>query len=431
MTHKKFDDDQLENLLNNAPKLSDHRSKEDVLKRLRADVRLQDNPHLQAATNESIISVETSDEQRQWTASIEEERTEMATGKRKNSKIPIFVSVASVFVLTILAGAMIFNHNTAEDQAIFDSENASTIQADKAENIDNANDVMEASVMADHTRVMSLRTSVYEEDITDATVFRIGLASSAAESIPMTYVIPNERVVADFGTEKPTTLQLYEKYAPQIDEEAMGFSEYHPYKGELKEQGETLVHVLPEKNEYDGASATVSMYTGSLKDTFSDYKEIALKNADSSAYEFSQVGEPSKTMQMTGTVNHHNYYLFTETNGAEYLSPDFHQTFETVTEAFTAMRQKNNDIYVPVIPEGVTYAVTEVEDGVVVTFDVPLDLTTLDAVHATQLVEAMMLTAASFDKKVLLENIVQDSWEGFDLTNYLPMPIGANKLYMQ
>ncbi|KOS69269.1 RNA polymerase sigma factor SigX [Lysinibacillus contaminans] len=431
MTHKKFDDDQLENLLNNAPKLSDHRSKEDVLKRLLADARLQGNPHLQAATNESIVSVETFHEQRQGTASIEEERTTLATRKRKNSKISILVSIASVFVLTILAGAMIFNHNTAEDQAIFDSENSSTMQADEAENIDNANAVMETSVMADRTRMMSLRTSVYEEDIADATVFRIGLAGSAAESIPMTYVIPNERVVADFGAENPTTLQLYEKYAPQIDEEAMGFSEYHPYKGELKEQGETLVHVLPAENEYDGASATVSMYTGSLKDTFSDYQEIALKNADGTAYEFSQVGEPSKPMQMTGTVNHHNYYLFKETNGAEYLSPNFHQTFETVTEAFTAMRHKNNDIYVPVIPEGVTYAVTEVEDGVVVTFNVPLDLTTLDAVPATQLVEAMMLTAASFDKKVLLENVVQDSWEGFDLTNYLPMPIGANKQYMQ
>lgn len=431
MTHKKFDDDQLENLLNNAPKLSDHRSKEDVLKRLLADPRLQDNQHLQVATEESLVSVETFHEQRQETASVEGERTTLATKLRKNSKISIFLSIASVFVLTILASAMLLNNNTAEDQAIFDSENSSAVQADEAKNIDNANAVMETSVMADRTRMMSLRTSVYEEDITDATVFRIGLAGSAAESIPMTYVIPNKRVVADFGDENPTTLQLYEKYAPQIDEEAMGFSEYHPYNGELIEQGETLVHVLPEKNEYDGASANVSMYTGSLKDTFSDYKQVVLKNADSTAYKFSQVGEPSKPMQMTGSVNHYNYYLFTETNGAEYLSPDFHQTFETVTEAFTAMRHKNNDIYVPVIPEGVTYAVTEVEDGVVVTFDVPLDLTTLDAVHATQLVEAMMLTAASFDKKVLLENVVQDSWEGFDLTNYLPMPIGANKLYMQ
>ncbi|CAM5716166.1 RNA polymerase subunit sigma OS=Lysinibacillus sphaericus OX=1421 GN=LS41612_16635 PE=4 SV=1 [Lysinibacillus sphaericus] len=54
----------------------------------------------------------------------------------------------------------------------------------------------------------------------------------------------------------------------------------------------------------------------------------------------------------------------------------------------------------------------------------------MDAVRATQLIEAMMLTASSFDKKIRLDNIVQGSWEGFDLTKFLPMPVGANKQMM-
>lgn len=354
----------------------------------------------------------------------------MAKRKRKNSKMPILISVASIFVLTLLVG-MMMNNNSVKDIASIKTESSSTMHADKAEGVEKANAVMDTEVAANQTRMMSLRTSVYEEDLTEATALRIGLAGSAAESVPITYVIPNERVADDFGDEKPTTLQLYEKYAPQIEEEAMGFAEYHPYKGELKEQGETLVHVLPEKNEYDGASATVSMYTGSLKDTFSDYKEVAVKTADGKAYEFSQVGEPSEPIKMTGTVNHYNYYLFKETNGVEYLSPNFRQTFETVTEALQAMRNKNDDVFMPVVPENVTYAVTELDDGVVVTFDAPLDLTVLDAVRATQLVEAMMLTAASFDKQLRLENLVQDSWEGFNFNEYLPMPVGANKQYLQ
>lgn len=425
MTHKNFDGNQLENLLNNAPKLPDQRTKEDVLNRLLADARLQDNQHLQAAINEPIDTVEISQEQSQQTTSIQEERAAMAKRKRKNSRIPIFISIASVFVLTLLVG-MMMNNNSAGDKA----ESSSTVQADEAESVQNASAVMDKGAVANSIRMMSLRTSVYEEDLADATAFRIGLAGGAAESVPITYVIPNERVTADFGEAKPTTLQLYEKYAPQIDEEAMGFAEYHPYKGELKEQGETLVHVLPEKNEYDGTSATVSMYTGSLKDTFSEYKEVSLKNVEGNAYEFSQVGEQSEPIQMSGMVNHYNYYLYKEKNGAEYLSPDFRQTFDTVTDALKAMRHKNDDIYVPVVPEGVTYAVTELKDGVVVTFDVPLDLTMLDAVRATQLVEAMMLTAASFDQQLRLENVVQDSWEGFNFNEYLPMPVGANKQYL-
>lgn len=426
MTHKDFDDHQLENLLNSVPKLSDHRSKEEVLKRLQADARLKDHPHLQAA-----VSQEASPEQCDNLAYEEKERTASTFRKHKNRKVPLLISIASIFVLAILAGGMIVNLQLGEELADVKLENISTIQADQADQTQNANAVMETSMVANHSRLMSLRTSVYEEDLVDATVFRIGLAGGAAESVPLTYVIPNEQVVDDFGDEKPTTLQLYNKYAQQIDEEAMGFSAYHPYKGELKEQGEKLVHILPEDNDYDGASATVSMYKGSLIDTFSDYKEIALKNADGTAYAFSQAGEPSESIQLTGMVNHYNYYLYKETNGAEYLSPNFQQTFETVTEAIKAMQKKNNDIYVSVIPEGVTYAVTDVEEGVAVTFDAPLDLTTLDAVRATQLIEAMMLTAASFDKKLLFENVVQDYWEGFDLTTYLPIPVGPNKQYMQ
>ena len=416
MTHKDFDDQQLENLLNNAPKLSDHRSKEEILKRLQADTRLQDNQYLQEATSESFVSQNLKDHSAQ-------------TRKRhKKSKMPWLISIASIFVLLIVAGGILVNQQLGEELADVEMGNNSTIQADQAQN---ANAVMETSIMANHSRLLSLRTSVYEEDLVDATVFRIGLAGGAAESVPLTYVIPNERVMNDFGNKKPTTLQLYTKYAPQIDEEAMGFSAYHPYKGELKEQGDKLVHVLPEENEYDGASATVSMYKGSLIDTFSDYKEIAVKNTDGTAYTFSQAGEPSEPIQLAGMVNHYNYYLYKEPNGAEYLSPNFRQTFENVTEAIKAMSMMNNDIYATVIPEGVTYAVTDGKEGVAVTFDATLDLTTLDAVRATQLIEAMMLTAASFDKKLLLENVVQNQWEGFDLTTYLPMPVGPNKQYMQ
>ncbi|WP_235473338.1 hypothetical protein [Lysinibacillus macroides] len=54
MTHKQFDDEHLEHVLHNAPKLSDHRSKEELLNRLLADARLQDNVHLQEAIQQPI-----------------------------------------------------------------------------------------------------------------------------------------------------------------------------------------------------------------------------------------------------------------------------------------------------------------------------------------------------------------------------------------
>lgn len=426
MTHKPFDDEQLEHVLNNAPKLSDHRSKEDILNRLMADARLQDNIHLQEAMQEPI-----EDEPSQQ----EDPIIKKPATKSKVRNMQIFMSVAAVFVLTILVGT-VWKNNQGEqkDQASMpETAQYSTMQEDSAAKEAATQDEMldSKSIVAEHERILSLRTSVYEEDVKDAVVFRIGLAGRDAESVPMTYVIPNERVATDFGGEKPSTLRMYEKYAPQIDEEDKGFTEYHPYKGELKEKDDKLIHVLPKENDYDVASATVNEYKGTMEDTFSDseYSEVEIQNEDGTPYEFSQEGEPNQAMSLTN-AKRYNYYLYQDTNGAEYLSPDFRQTFETVTEALTQMKNKNDDVYTSVVPENVTYTVKEQEEGVVVTFDIPLDLTSMEPIRATQLIEAMMLTAASFNQQLLLDNVVQESWEGFDLKGYLPKPVGPNKQFL-
>ncbi len=426
MTHKSFDDEQLEHVLNNAPKLSDHRSKEDILNRLMADARLQDNIHLQEAMQEPIED----EPSQQEDAIIKKPAT-----KSKVRNMQIFMSVAAVFVLTILVGTILKNNQSEQKDQASTPETAqySTMQEDSAaKEAATQDEVLDSkSIVAEHERILSLRTSVYEEDVKDAVVFRIGLAGRDAESVPMTYVIPNERVTTDFGEEKPSTLRMYEKYAPQIDEEAKGFTEYHPYKGELKEKDDKLIHVLPKGNDYDVASAAVNEYKGTMEDTFSDseYTEVEIQNEDGTPYEFSQEGEPSQAMSLTNT-RHYNYYLYQDTNGAEYLSPDFRQTFESVTEALTLMKNKNDDVYTSVVPENVTYTVTEQAEGVVVSFDIPLDLTSMEPIRATQLIEAMMLTAASFDQQLLLDNVVQESWEGFDLKGYLPKPVGPNKQFL-
>lgn len=427
MTHKPFDDEQLEHVLNNAPKLSDRRSKEEILNRLMADARLQDNSHLQEAIQQPI---ENEEAQQASKSLIQDE----LPSRFKFRKMPIFTSVAAVFAITVLVGFMFMNNDASQKDLASTPETAnySTLQEDRsAKEAATQDEALQSSIVSEHERMLSLRSSVYEEDVKDAVVFRIGLAGRDAESVPMTYVIPNERVATDFGTEKPSTLQMYEKYAPQIDEEAKGFTDYHPFKGELKEKEDKLVHVLPKDNDYDVASATVNEYKGTLEDTFSDseYTEVEIQNEDGTPYEFSQEGEPSQAMSLTN-AKHFNYYLYQDGSGAEYLSPDFRQTFANVTEALTLMKNKNDDVYVTVVPENVTYTVKEEAEGVVVTFDIPLDLASMEPIRATQLIEAMMLTAASFDQQLRLDNVVQESWEGFDLKTYLPKPVGPNKQYM-
>ena len=46
---------------------------------------------------------------------------------------------------------------------------------------------------------MVFHSAVYPQDIIGSTVFHIGLAGSAAESVPVTFVIPNSQIEEDFG----------------------------------------------------------------------------------------------------------------------------------------------------------------------------------------------------------------------------------------
>ena len=50
-------------------------------------------------------------------------------------------------------------------------------------------------------------------DAAGYTVFHLGLASEAAASIPVTFLIPDSQIEEDFGDVEPNSLDLYMKYA--------------------------------------------------------------------------------------------------------------------------------------------------------------------------------------------------------------------------
>ncbi len=70
---------------------------------------------------------------------------------------------------------------------------------------------------------------------------------------------------------------------------------------------------------------------------------------------------------------------------------------------------------------------SRVEDEIaVITFKEQLDVNAFDQNEMNQMIEGFMLTAKGYDKQVRLENVVQESFGKYDLTEVLPMPIGSN-----
>ncbi|WP_172369424.1 hypothetical protein [Sporosarcina jiandibaonis] len=408
MTNK-WDDEKIQKLLQGLPNLHDTRSKEDVLSRIKQDNRMQN------LTKQKPVR------------------------KTKRNYIPAFVAVAVLLVLTLLIPSMLKNNSSNdeasmmvmdkgnnEDMNVFSSDDAFENESEEmaVDEMDQANELNNG---IDEENTPS-HFAVYPDDTAGYTVFHLGLASEAASSIPVTFLIPNSQIKEDFGDVEPNSLDLYMKYAGKIDEEALGFYDYHPYKGTFSVDGDVLVQTLPAGHGYDIASGTIETHRGTLQDTFYGFKEVRFENEDGTPVEFDQVGEPSKPMKLNSGVNRYNYYLFKQSDGQEFLSSNFSNSYENLETALQEMKVKPNDIYFPVIPANLKFEVVEKNELTIVKFEKPLDLLSMSAKEANQLIEGILLTGASFDQQIQFENILQTEWNGFNLSEPLPIPIGPNEM---
>ena len=401
MNDEQWNEQEIEKLLEQAPKIHDNRSKEDVFARLQA------------------------------AGAFKEEEQPL----KKPRKLPTIQIGGFVALLLCAIGLPIFymmlNNNETADVASISSYNSDKVQ----EEIGIADESMESQSSeskAETNNAMTIRSIsvqpasvIYEDDLVGNTLFSIGLSSDDTESIQASIIIPNDKILEDLGKANPSQVEMYNYYAPLLDEEGIQFNDYHPYKGQIIERGESVVHILPAGHRYDDASGTMEKYSSSLKNTFTNYKSIIFENEDGTAVEFSQVGEPSEPMPIE-TEQKSSYYLFNQRGTYYYVKQPYGQ-YEDAKSAIEAMSVSDNELYESAIIDGVHYTVTE-DEYVHVTFTEPLDLVTFDPLLANQMIEAILLTAAQFDKLVLFENVVQTDWQGYDFTKLMPKPIAPNQV---
>ncbi|MDI2588416.1 hypothetical protein OR571_15175 [Psychrobacillus sp. NEAU-3TGS] len=412
MSDRKKEESSIDELLQNMPKFTDHRSKEEVYNRVKMEIEAQ----------------------------VKEEKRK--TIVMSFSKwMPFIVSVAAILLLTFLVSSYTNQEEKSmSNDSTEQSENLRTMDAKEENKTVTEEDAapQQANEMTAMTKMLDTpieliplhkTTSVYEDNINGGTVFHFSLVENAL-TIPISIIIPKERMEADFPAGAPTSLQLYERYAAQIDEEALGFMEYHPYKGYFVVEGNVLKHYLPKDHGYDRASGSTTTYEQSLNEIFTDFDSILPVNEDGTTIEWDQAGEKKEPRKLPGSSGHYNYYIYHASNGDDYLTPSFGNTYNSLSEALLAMNDVENDFYTSVIPSNVSYSYSEQNGIPVVRFNEQLDLEALDQFAATRLIEAFALTAASFGEEVMLEHVVQEQWAEFDLTKPLPVPLGPNGFIM-
>lgn len=385
MNHENWDEKKIEQLLSNAPKIIDQRSKDEIFQRLKEEGLFDDKP------SKKVVA-------------------------KSNKWLPYFISIAAVLICVILLPS-ILNKVENEEKVATDSTNSEIDNLKQTENVELAN-----------LSETSLKTAFYEDDLEENSFLKIGLVSEAADSIPITISIPKDKIAKDFGSMNPSILQIYNEYAPKIDEEKLGFIDYHPILGKFSEQDEKLILYLASNQNYDTASAAFTTFEASLVDTFSSYySEIEFRDEEGASFVFQEIGE-AKPLNLTSEYTKYNYFRYTQKDGSQYLVPNFRASFKTVDEALDAMRVETNDIYESVILEDLDYSCHDNGNTVVVKFHSEVDLMKYNQTEAMQMIEGMLLTAASFNKQVQFENVSPKSWQGFDFSKPLPKPIGPNKI---
>ena len=400
MPNNKWDDEDIENLLKDFPAIKDERPKEDVYKRLQQAHKPQ---------------------------------------KKSKHWIPYLVAALAFITFGVLLASMLGQNGNESafdmsgSESSEESADTNSTAVEEGESAESESADMESSEAADsgegseafnatENTGEEAELTLYAEQLDGMSLFTVGLTENAVV-IPVSFVIWNDRLQEDFGTTEVDAAELYNRYAAEIDEQALGFDDYHPYSGTITATAEGIEHTLPQDHAYDMASASMTVYFNSLSASFADAAEISIIDEAGGPANFDQVGP----VQPINPANQNiAYYAYTTANGPDYLVPGYDMPHETAAEALNAMKTSPNDLYVSLIPAGLDYTVSETEQTVKVEFTESLDFTSYEYQEALRMIEGMVLTADSFGKELMLDNTATESWDRFDFTESLPVPAGIN-----
>lgn len=397
MDEQKWTDDKMEKLFKEMPDLKDSRSKEEILDKLKKDERIE--PPIEP--------------------------------KRKKPWLPASVAVAALLVLSFLLPSMLNDDKREMDQTMEISVESGNVKeqfpaVEHSETYDAESAIEEEAMEVEMFSQKSDPGShiLLPGQLEKVRTLQVGFTHEAIV-FPVTILIPDSRIAEDFTVGRPDSVALYNKYAKEFPELELGFDAYHPYKGELTVRDDIVYHRLPTGHPYDIASAAVYVYEESVRATFTDHKELRVVDENGGQAQFDQVGavEPIK---LTGGKKQLPYYKYVFPSGDTYLLPEGGIAYKTVEAALLCMKERPNDLVQPLVPETIEYDVREDEDYAVITFRKPLDLSEMETVAATEMIEGFMLTAQNYGKTVKLENVVQDQFGKYDLVSVLPEPVAVN-----
>lgn len=395
MSKKYFTEEELEGLLRDMPKISDHRHRDEIYR------SVQERMH--------------------------EEKNEI---KRKRIFWPALASLAATLILIVLGSSLL----SREDHLTHlwqnqKSQERITITQDKEEMAPGAGGgatIVEERLEIFDSQVMEAnRTAIYQESLTDEEMaITLNIPDRSFQNIiPVSVIVQKEN--------EKTWLDHYLEISAQIDEEELGLADYYPLQGTLTLEGDDALKLnLATDNPYTVGTTSEEMFFRGL-DAFrhQGIKEIRLFVDDRPGLDLHHEVEPL-TVYSIAPYGRTGYWLY-ETERQTFLTPG-PSNYKTVTETLVDMK---NDIatheLIASIPERIQFKVEE-EGPRTLTIRFSEDIILSEEPEMMYMIEAILLTAKEFGyNEVRFININGNTdLFGWDFTKTIKVPVAPNRLQL-
>ncbi|PPA71292.1 hypothetical protein [Jeotgalibacillus proteolyticus] len=314
-------------------------------------------------------------------------------------------------------------HEADKDSAeIFSSEEAAPEEetsdnftaSDQGQESDENQEEMESQAPLEESGETEL---LFASELNGKAYLSTALVTPDSHIIPMTFVLP-----VDFSGQTPW--ELYNRWAGQIDEEGLGFIEFHPISTQVENAGGNVLTANIDQPENYLEEEPTSVFEDVMNATFGNDGRVQLQLLPDEDNNSVQANEP---FELDNSKK--GYYIFEQSTGDYYMVQSV-RSFDTVEEAIYSMQfELPDDQYENAISEQLELTVNKAGDQLEITLENSLDDQAEQ--EKLQFVEAVLLTAASFDfEEVIFSNVSKEPVSGIDLTLPVEVPVGMNTHYL-
>jgi hypothetical protein len=387
MAKHHLDENHLEELLRNMPKLNDHRSSEEIYRNVK-----------------------------------------MGFNKKKKAKksylIPALSVIAAAIVFVLISPIFSQQNNSKsksvgivsnKDVSVHDIASTSSTKIEKSKQV-------KINLLADRVQDSKIKkTAVYEQDAKGNNIFTYGVFTVDSEVVPISIVSPKTN--DDWATKyKQIALTFASKEKHHLDN-------YLPLHGKLTYDRNTKkVTIVIIKNALQSISEQVQLNLDRIVQysfAYQDVKEVDFTDENGKPIELSEIGQVGN--KMINKTPHTAFFSYKASNGESYLLPTDEQ-YPKLQDALEAMKTKPDDFHLPVIPKNLHIKV-KVNNGTQATVQFTDNLHLQSIENSMNMIEGILLTAKNFGfTSVFFDHIEPLQWNGFDFTKSVKVPVAPNRI---